>query len=247
MSPGAAGVAAGHVLASGHHAHHVHLEAERHHRFQGAEHAGGTAHVELHLVHGWRWLDGDAAGVEGDAFAHQHPGPLALGAAVVFHHDELRRLAAAAATASRAPIPSFFICACSNTVTLSLPPLARRGLHPRDSSGYTRWAAGCPGSRQGYAAGQAAAHPQPSSAACALPWSRATSKRQLLQHRFVCPCWCPCTGRSGSRHPRPLPPHGAPASRHPRPCSIERRRGAHRFLHARCQFSARTVFCIALR
>jgi hypothetical protein len=41
---------------------------------EGAEHAGGAAHVELHLVHLGAGLERDAAGVEGDALADQHDG-----------------------------------------------------------------------------------------------------------------------------------------------------------------------------
>ena len=48
-----------------------------------AEHAGGAAHVELHLVHLGRRLERDAAGVEGDALADQHHRRLRLGGAVV--------------------------------------------------------------------------------------------------------------------------------------------------------------------
>jgi hypothetical protein len=57
-----------------------------------AEHAGGAAHVELHLVHLGRRLDRDAAGVEGDALAHQHHGRRRLRRAAVAQHDELQRL-----------------------------------------------------------------------------------------------------------------------------------------------------------
>src|SRR4029079_3975667 len=51
-----------------------------------------AAHVELHLVHLGRRLDGDAAGVEGDALAYQHDRRGVVGCAVVAQDDEARRL-----------------------------------------------------------------------------------------------------------------------------------------------------------
>jgi hypothetical protein len=65
------------------------------HGAEGAQHAGRAAHVELHLVHLGRRLDGDAAGVERDALAHQHDRRLSLRGARVAQHDEARRLVGA--------------------------------------------------------------------------------------------------------------------------------------------------------
>jgi hypothetical protein len=57
-----------------------HVDRQLHLRdgLEGAEHAGGAAHVVLHLVHAGAGLEGDAAGVEGDALAHQHHRLVAL-------------------------------------------------------------------------------------------------------------------------------------------------------------------------
>ena len=68
-----------HVLAGGHEADHVDLRLQLGDRAQHAEHAGGAAHVELHLVHVAGGLDRDAAGVERDALADQHDRLLLLG------------------------------------------------------------------------------------------------------------------------------------------------------------------------
>ncbi|MNQ60247.1 hypothetical protein D3C85_745210 [compost metagenome] len=65
------------------------------HGLEGAEHAGGAAHVVLHLVHAGGWLDADAAGVEGDALADQDEGLVGFLAALVVEHDQPRRLVAA--------------------------------------------------------------------------------------------------------------------------------------------------------
>ena len=40
-------------------------------RAHDADHGGGAGHVVLHFLHAVGGLDGDAAGVEGDAFADQ--------------------------------------------------------------------------------------------------------------------------------------------------------------------------------
>ena len=63
---------------------------------QRGDHRRRAAHVELHLVHGRRILERDAAGVEGDALADQHHrGADGRFAAAVLEHDEARRLCAA--------------------------------------------------------------------------------------------------------------------------------------------------------
>ncbi|MNZ28979.1 hypothetical protein D3C78_462230 [compost metagenome] len=67
------------------------------HGAQGAEDAGSTAHVEFHFIHAGAGLEADAAGVESDAFAHQHERLLAFLAALVVEHDQAWRLVAALA------------------------------------------------------------------------------------------------------------------------------------------------------
>ena len=95
MRPGGAGddvarldgAAVGHVLAGGHEADDVERQVELGHGLHGADDAGRAAHVELHLVHGRRVFERDAAGVEGDALADQHHGR-AFGARVAVLDDE---------------------------------------------------------------------------------------------------------------------------------------------------------------
>ena len=89
------GTAARHVLAGRHETDHIERQVERGHDGHRAEDGGGTRHVELHLVHGARVLEGDAAGVEGDALADEHHGCTRAALGLVFEHDELRRLLAA--------------------------------------------------------------------------------------------------------------------------------------------------------
>ena len=89
------GTAAGHVFSGGHDTHHVDRQLQLGDRAQRAKHAGGTAHVEFHLVHLGARLDGNAAAVEGDALADQHIGLLAGFAALVVHDHQLGRLVAA--------------------------------------------------------------------------------------------------------------------------------------------------------
>src|SRR5690606_32196345 len=68
---GARGAAAGHVLGTGQQAYQVDRQRKLQHGLEGAEYAGGAAHVVLHLVHAGGRLDADAAGIEGDALADQ--------------------------------------------------------------------------------------------------------------------------------------------------------------------------------
>ena len=82
------GAAAGQVFAGGNEADHVDGRLQLAQGLERAQHAGGAAHVELHFVHAGGGLDGDAAGVERDALAHQGHGRLALGRALVAQHDE---------------------------------------------------------------------------------------------------------------------------------------------------------------
>ena len=65
------------------------------HGLEGAEHAGGAAHVVLHLVHAGGRFDADTAGVEGDALADQGEGFVVLLTALVVHDDHPWRLLAA--------------------------------------------------------------------------------------------------------------------------------------------------------
>ena len=89
--------AARHVLGTGQNAHQVDRQLEFQHGTQGAEHAGGAAHVVLHLVHAGTGLEADTAGIEGNAFTYQGVRLLGLLAAVVLHHDQAWRLVAALA------------------------------------------------------------------------------------------------------------------------------------------------------
>src|SRR5690554_757334 len=89
---GARGAAIRHVFGSGDYGNNVDLGVGFSQYFHGAEDAGGAAHVVFHLIHAFAGLEADAAGVEGDAFTHQHVG-LVLGlSATVFHHDQARGL-----------------------------------------------------------------------------------------------------------------------------------------------------------
>ncbi len=91
----AGGAAAGHVLGAGQHAHQVDRQLQFQRGAESAEHAGGAAHVVLHFIHAQAGLEADAAGIEGNALAHQRVGLLALLAAVVLHHDDAAWLVAA--------------------------------------------------------------------------------------------------------------------------------------------------------
>ena len=91
------GLAARHVVAGRDQADQVDLELQFGHRAQRAQHAGGAAHVELHLVHLGARLQRDAAGVERDALADQHHRRRpSCARALVLHDDEPRRLLGAA-------------------------------------------------------------------------------------------------------------------------------------------------------
>ncbi|MCY1404574.1 hypothetical protein D9M71_197860 [compost metagenome] len=91
------GVTARHVFGARQQADQVDRQLQFQHGSQGAEHAGGAAHVVFHLVHAGARLEADTAGVEGDALADQHVGLLALFAALVVEHDQARGLCAALA------------------------------------------------------------------------------------------------------------------------------------------------------
>ena len=57
-----------------------------------AQHAGGSRHVVLHLIHFRRRLDGDTAAIEGDALTDQHRGRHRLGRPAVLQNDKAQRL-----------------------------------------------------------------------------------------------------------------------------------------------------------
>ena len=72
MSPGLLALPPGMFSVGGIDADDVERQLHAGHGLHGAEHAGGAAHVVLHLVHFGGRLERDAAGVEGDALADQH-------------------------------------------------------------------------------------------------------------------------------------------------------------------------------
>ncbi len=86
------GTAVGHVLAGGDEADHVDGGPQLGQRAEHAQHAGGAAHVELHLVHFAGGLDRDAAGVEGDALADERHGRLGAARTLVAQLDEAQGL-----------------------------------------------------------------------------------------------------------------------------------------------------------
>ncbi len=90
------GATAGHVFNSGNQAHHVDAQLEQGRHQHAGQHAAGAAHVVLHLVHRGRILEGNAAGVEGDALAHQHDGGRIARTTAMFQRDEARWLGTAA-------------------------------------------------------------------------------------------------------------------------------------------------------
>src|SRR5437773_1571163 len=91
------------VLGRGDDAHDVELGLEAAQRLERAEHGGRARHVELHVLHVLRWLDGNTAGVERDALADERdrcrvsPASPASPASppAVFEHDEAGLLLAA--------------------------------------------------------------------------------------------------------------------------------------------------------
>ena len=91
--PGAGGFAVGHVFRRRHHGHQVDRQPQLADRLHRPEYAGGAAHVVLHLVHAGAGLQGDTAGIEGNALADQ--GHRLAGGALVVHHDQAALAAAA--------------------------------------------------------------------------------------------------------------------------------------------------------
>ena len=89
---GAAGVAVGHVLGAGHEADDPAGGPFLGQGHQHGQHVGRAGHVAFHGVHLGGGLDADAAGVKGDALAHQHQRLVLLVAfGGVFQHHEARR------------------------------------------------------------------------------------------------------------------------------------------------------------
>jgi len=93
---GALGAAAGHILDGGDQGRHRHCRLELRDGLHGAEHGGAAAHVVLHFLHAIGGLDGNTAGVEGDAFPDQAEVILGSGLAgrAVAQNDEGWRLVA---------------------------------------------------------------------------------------------------------------------------------------------------------
>ena len=87
--------AIGHVFASGNQADDVERQLHQRDGFHRAKHATGAAHVVLHLVHVRCGLDGDTAGVEGDAFADENGRFITFLAAFMLQDNKLRRVTAA--------------------------------------------------------------------------------------------------------------------------------------------------------
>ncbi len=68
---GLLGFAVGHVLSGADDADDANARLEQGDGAHGADHGSAAGHVVLHLLHVVGGLDGDAAGVEGDAFADE--------------------------------------------------------------------------------------------------------------------------------------------------------------------------------
>src|SRR5690554_221653 len=89
---GAGRTAVRHVFGRRDNRHHVDRGSGLGQDFHGAKHAGGTAHVVLHLIHAFAGLETDPAGVKGDALTHQNVRPVFTVAAAVLHHNQARRV-----------------------------------------------------------------------------------------------------------------------------------------------------------
>ena len=89
-------LAVGHVLSGADDGDDAHLGLEQGDGAHGAEHGRAAGHVVLHLLHVVGGLDGDAAGVEGDAFADQaEHGAVGDALGLVAQHDQRGRLSRA--------------------------------------------------------------------------------------------------------------------------------------------------------
>ncbi len=83
------GAAVGHVFAGADDAEDADVGLELGDGSHGSDHGGGTGHVVLHLVHVVGGLDGDASGVEGDAFADEaEDGGVSGGVGWLVAHDD---------------------------------------------------------------------------------------------------------------------------------------------------------------
>ena len=102
----AVAVGVGHVLDRRHDHHQVdrQLHADRGH--ERAHHAGGAAHVVLHLLDAALGLEVDAAGIEGDALADQHVGLGVAAVAATSARSAWAGWPSRAPTASSEPMPS---------------------------------------------------------------------------------------------------------------------------------------------
>ena len=81
-----------HVLAGGNQSDDIHRGLHRSKRTHSAKHARRAGHIELHLVHFRRRLEGYASGIEGDAFSDEHDRACVLAATLVLQHDQFGRL-----------------------------------------------------------------------------------------------------------------------------------------------------------
>ncbi len=93
--PGFDRMAAGHVLYRRHEPDDPQGQAQLGNEIHRGDHGSSAAHVEFHLVHGPRILQGDAAGVEGHALANEHHAGLVRLGASMLQDDEAGRLMAA--------------------------------------------------------------------------------------------------------------------------------------------------------
>ena len=82
------GIAIGQVFRTRYDADHVYRQVQFDAGRDRAEHAGATAHVIFHFIHTGRRFDGDAAGIEGQAFADQDDWCLFTVTAAMFQHDQ---------------------------------------------------------------------------------------------------------------------------------------------------------------
>ena len=92
-SPGFCALPSGMFSAAQTMADDAHLRLEQGDGAHGAEHGSAAGHVVLHLLHVVGGLDGDAAGVEGDALADQaEHGAVGDAFGLIAQHDQRRRL-----------------------------------------------------------------------------------------------------------------------------------------------------------
>ena len=92
---GPTGSSAGHVFCGSDDGDQIDGQASVDGGLSNAQYSGSPAHIEFHLVHGGRWLQRDATGIEGNALANQGDGCLIFFAAVIAQDDHLTRLVTA--------------------------------------------------------------------------------------------------------------------------------------------------------